>query len=51
MTTATLRMTFDEYLAYDDGTDKRYEWIAGALVEMPTEKVLLEDRFASESGH
>ncbi len=33
-------MTFDQYLAYDDGTDNRYEWIAGALVEMPTESEL-----------
>jgi Uma2 family endonuclease len=31
------RMTFEEYLAYDDGTDRRYEWIDGVLVEMPTE--------------
>lgn len=51
MTTTALTMTFDEYLAYDDGTHKRYEWIAGALVEMPAEKVLLEGRFPAESGH
>jgi Uma2 family endonuclease len=31
------RMTFEEYLTYDDGTDRRYEWIDGVLVEMPTE--------------
>ncbi|WP_448573891.1 Uma2 family endonuclease [Trichothermofontia sp.] len=29
--------TFDEYLAYDDGTDIRYELENGELVEMPTE--------------
>ena len=30
-------MTFKDYLTYDDGTDSRYEWIDGVLVEMPTE--------------
>jgi Uma2 family endonuclease len=30
-------LTFEEYLAYDDGTDKRYELIDGELVEMPPE--------------
>jgi Uma2 family endonuclease len=34
------RMTFEEYLIYDDGTDHRYEWIDGVLVEMPTESEL-----------
>jgi Uma2 family endonuclease len=29
--------TFEEYLAYDDGTDHRYELIDGALVELPPE--------------
>ena len=33
-------MTFEDYLAYDDGTDSRYEWIDGVLVEMPTESEL-----------
>ena len=27
--------TFEEYLAYDDGTDTRYELVDGELVEMP----------------
>lgn len=27
--------TFEEYLAYNDGTDKRYELVNGKLVEMP----------------
>ena len=31
------RMSFEEYLTYDDGTGDRYEWIDGVLVEMPTE--------------
>ena len=38
--TATQRsqvMTMDEYLAYDDGTDTRYELVNGELVEMPVE--------------
>ena len=30
-------MTMDEYLAYDDGTDTRYELVDGELVEMPVE--------------
>lgn len=30
-------MTFEEYLAYDDGTDTRYELVDGELVEMPPE--------------
>ena len=44
-------LTFEEYLAYDDGTDTRYELVDGELVEMPPEtrknnaiavKILLE---------
>lgn len=31
------RLTFEEYLNHDDGTDTRYELVAGALVEMPPE--------------
>jgi Uma2 family endonuclease len=34
------RMTFEEYLTYDDGTDNRYAWIDGVLTEMPTESEL-----------
>ncbi|NJL49510.1 MAG: Uma2 family endonuclease [Leptolyngbyaceae cyanobacterium SM2_5_2] len=30
-------MTMEEYLAYNDGTDTRYELVDGELVEMPTE--------------
>jgi Uma2 family endonuclease len=30
-------LTMDEYLAYEDGTDTRYELVDGELVEMPTE--------------
>ncbi len=33
--TATRKLTFEEYLTYDDGTDKRYEFNDGELVEMP----------------
>jgi Uma2 family endonuclease len=33
----TQRMTLAEYLAFDDGTDTRYELVAGELVEMPPE--------------
>ena len=31
------RMAFEDYLTYDDGTDNRYQWIDGVLLEMPTE--------------
>jgi Uma2 family endonuclease len=33
----TTYLTFDDYLAYDDGTDTRYELVDGVLVEMPPE--------------
>lgn len=31
------RLTFEEYLNYDDGTDTHYELVAGELVAMPPE--------------
>lgn len=31
------RLTLEEYLKYDDGTDNQYELVAGELVEMPPE--------------
>ena len=37
ISTTSKRMTFEEFLAYDDGTDTRYELVDGKLVEMPTE--------------
>ena len=37
MTTTTTRMTFEQYLEYDDGIDKQYEFVNGELVEMPPE--------------
>jgi Uma2 family endonuclease len=41
MTQAMSRMvthlTMEEYIAYDDGTDTRYELVDGELVEMPVE--------------
>ena len=37
-TAATQKLlTMEEYLAYDDGTDTRYELVDGKLVEMPPE--------------
>jgi Uma2 family endonuclease len=35
--TSSKLMTIEEYLAYDDGTDTRYELVDGELVEMPIE--------------
>ncbi|MDF5726568.1 MAG: Uma2 family endonuclease [Rhizonema sp. PD38] len=37
MTTVIKKLTLEEYLAYDDGTDTRYELVDGNLVEMPPE--------------
>ena len=34
------RMSLDEYLAYDDGTDRRYELVDGVLVEMGAESTI-----------
>jgi Uma2 family endonuclease len=36
MTTAQ-RLTFEDYLNYDDGTEKRYELVNGRLIELPPE--------------
>ena len=35
--TTARRMTLEEFLSYDDGTDKRYELVDGVLVEMGAE--------------
>ncbi len=32
------KLTFEEFLEYDDGTDKRYELVDGVPVEVPEEK-------------
>lgn len=37
MTTAISSLTLEEYLAYDDGTDNRYELVDGKLILMPPE--------------
>jgi Uma2 family endonuclease len=38
--TAQKRMSLEEYLTYDDGTDVRYELVDGMLVEMGTESTI-----------
>jgi len=40
MTTTTRRMTLEEYLDYDDGTDTRYELVNGELAEVLSESDL-----------
>ncbi|NJN89190.1 MAG: Uma2 family endonuclease [Leptolyngbyaceae cyanobacterium SL_5_14] len=40
MTVASKLMTLQEYLNYDDGTEKFYELVNGELVEMPPESEL-----------
>jgi len=35
--TAAQRLTFEQYLEMDDGTDNRYELVNGRLVELPPE--------------
>lgn len=37
MTTTRKKLTFEEYLEYDDGTDNRYELVDGELVALPPE--------------
>lgn len=37
MTTISKRLTLEEYLNYDDGTDIQYELVAGELIAMPPE--------------
>ena len=37
VTNPKLKLTFEEYLDYDDGTDNRYEWVNGELVALPPE--------------
>ncbi len=37
MITTAKKLTLTEYLAYDDGTDMRYELMDGELIEMPPE--------------
>jgi Uma2 family endonuclease len=46
MTIATQKMTLAEFLAYDDGTDTRYELENGELIAMPAESDL-NQRIAS----
>ena len=50
--------SFEEYLAYDDGTEKRYELFNGELIEVPPESginvqiaTFLLIQFASIVGH
>lgn len=40
MTIASQKMTLEEYLNYDDGTDNQYELVNGKLVVMPPESDL-----------
>ena len=37
MTTTAASLTLEEYLAYDDGTENRYELVDGKLITMPPE--------------
>ena len=46
MTIATSKMTFEEFLNYDDGTDALYELENGKLIAMPSESDL-NQRIAS----
>ncbi len=40
MSVAVKRMTLQDYLNYDDGTDTRYELVNGELIAMPPESTL-----------
>jgi Uma2 family endonuclease len=37
LSTSVKRLTFEEFLAYEEDSDRRYELVDGELVEMPTE--------------
>ncbi|NET57594.1 MAG: Uma2 family endonuclease, partial [Symploca sp. SIO2E6] len=37
MTYTPVKLTFEQYLEYDDGTDNRYELLNGELVKVPPE--------------
>ena len=37
MTTATRKLTLEEYLNHENNSDKHYELVAGNLTEMPPE--------------
>ena len=39
VSTVTQRLTFEEYLAYDDGTDHHYELVDGQLILMTPPRV------------
>jgi Uma2 family endonuclease len=39
MVKTLLKLTFSEYLEYDDGTDNRYELVEGRLIKMPPESI------------
>jgi len=41
--TTTRKITFEEYLTYDDGTDKRYEFNDGELIEVTPATVFHND--------
>ena len=43
MTTSTKNISFEEYLSYDDRTNKRFELVDGQLVEMPPASFLHSD--------
>jgi hypothetical protein len=43
VTTPTKKITFEEYLSYDDGTNKHYELVDGQLIEMPPASFLHSD--------
>jgi len=40
MTHTPVKLTFEQYLKYDDGTDNRYELCDGELVKVPPESLL-----------
>ena len=37
ISTSAKRLTFEEFLVYEEDSDTRYELVDGELVEMPTE--------------
>ncbi len=44
----TKRLTFKEYLAYDDGTDTRYELVNGELIPIVLTFILRKARLLTD---
>ncbi len=51
MTYTPVKLTFEQYLEYEDGTDNRYELWDGELVEMPSASPLHSGFFVQKTNN